>query len=653
MRKLFILSLLAMMIAIGGCGSGGTSADPLGTDSIMFADAAGSAAPQVNPNGAMSLKATVKNAAGVAVVGREVSFGFVSNASGATLASSSANTDGAGEATILYRAGATAGFDVVRAFISNGAKMDLNITVGSPPTGAGGQKISLTGSPTSLAAGKNSILTATVTDSSGNLSSGQAVTFAFVTPTTIGSTITTITGVTDGSGRAVAVYTAGSTGTASVEETIQATIDGSADLMTLTRTAGGTAAGYSMALAATATSLKAGESSVITATVTNTVTGSVASGQPVTFAFVAPTTIGSTLTTLNGTTDGSGRAIAVYTAGATGTASIQETVKATVGTIGVDASTGTVTLTRTTAVIAGYSIAIAQPPTTSLKAGESAVITATVTNTVTGSVANGQPVTFAFVAPSTIGSTLITVNGTTDGKGQAVAVYTAGPTGTGSVQEVIRATVGTVGVDGSTDAVVMTRTVGGSGGVGISLSLTTGNNTRNISLAAGESTIITAAVNDATGNPVPGQLVKFGFLINNSGATLASLNVTTDARGKAETVYTAGDTEGKQDIVQATVSIGGVATTADAVVITVGKLSQTITFGAAPAVIVGGTGTVSATATSGLAVTFSSLTTGVCTISGGTVTGVTAGTCTIAANQSGNANYNAAPEVTQNITVGP
>ena len=40
MRKIFILSLLAMMIAwgIGGCGGGGegTSADPLGTDSLMF-----------------------------------------------------------------------------------------------------------------------------------------------------------------------------------------------------------------------------------------------------------------------------------------------------------------------------------------------------------------------------------------------------------------------------------------------------------------------------------------------------------------------------------------------------------------------------------------------------------------------------------------
>jgi hypothetical protein len=33
------------------------------------------------------------------------------------------------------------------------------------------------------------------------------------------------------------------------------------------------------------------------------------------------------------------------------------------------------------------------------------------------------------------------------------------------------------------------------------------------------------------------------------------------------------------------------------------------------------------------------------------VTGVAAGTCTIAANQAGNANYNAAGQVTKNITI--
>ncbi len=86
--------------------------------------------------------------------------------------------------------------------------------------------------------------------------------------------------------------------------------------------------------------------------------------------------------------------------------------------------------------------------------------------------------------------------------------------------------------------------------------------------------------------------------------------------------------------------------------IIVGKGSQTITFGTAPTVNVGGTGTVTATATSGLAPVFTSTTTGVCTVSGSTVTGVTAGTCTIAANQAGNATYNAATQVTQNITIG-
>ncbi|MGC2457247.1 MAG: CARDB domain-containing protein [Gallionellaceae bacterium] len=84
----------------------------------------------------------------------------------------------------------------------------------------------------------------------------------------------------------------------------------------------------------------------------------------------------------------------------------------------------------------------------------------------------------------------------------------------------------------------------------------------------------------------------------------------------------------------------------------VGKGSQTIGFNSVPNVVVGGTGTVSATATSGLAVSFSSQTTGVCTVSGSTVTGVNVGTCIIAADQSGDTNYNAAPEVTQNFSVG-
>ena len=82
--------------------------------------------------------------------------------------------------------------------------------------------------------------------------------------------------------------------------------------------------------------------------------------------------------------------------------------------------------------------------------------------------------------------------------------------------------------------------------------------------------------------------------------------------------------------------------------------SQSITFAAAPTITVGGTGSVSATGgASGNAVTFTSTTLAVCTVSGNTVTDLTAGACIIAGNQAGNANYTAAPQVTQTINVVP
>ncbi|PKN12662.1 MAG: hypothetical protein CVU69_06410 [Deltaproteobacteria bacterium HGW-Deltaproteobacteria-4] len=87
---------------------------------------------------------------------------------------------------------------------------------------------------------------------------------------------------------------------------------------------------------------------------------------------------------------------------------------------------------------------------------------------------------------------------------------------------------------------------------------------------------------------------------------------------------------------------------------TVLKLDQSltaITFLPA-ALAVNGTTTASAAATSGLAVTLTSTTTDTCTISGSTVTGLSAGICTIVANQVGDSNYNAATPISQNITVG-
>lgn len=82
------------------------------------------------------------------------------------------------------------------------------------------------------------------------------------------------------------------------------------------------------------------------------------------------------------------------------------------------------------------------------------------------------------------------------------------------------------------------------------------------------------------------------------------------------------------------------------------KGSQVITFANPGAQNFGTTPTLSATATSTLTPTFSSSTTGVCTItSGGALTFVTAGSCTIDADQSGNVAWNAAPTVAQTFTV--
>ncbi len=82
------------------------------------------------------------------------------------------------------------------------------------------------------------------------------------------------------------------------------------------------------------------------------------------------------------------------------------------------------------------------------------------------------------------------------------------------------------------------------------------------------------------------------------------------------------------------------------------KANQTILFGALSNVPLStGSVTVSATATSGAAVTFGSLTSGICMVSGSTVTLMAGGACTIQATQLGNTNFNAAAPVNQTFQV--
>ncbi|SFN92735.1 Putative Ig domain-containing protein, partial [Thioclava dalianensis] len=103
--------------------------------------------------------------------------------------------------------------------------------------------------------------------------------------------------------------------------------------------------------------------------------------------------------------------------------------------------------------------------------------------------------------------------------------------------------------------------------------------------------------------------------------------------------------------VTATNSAGtGAASSASNSVTPIGD--QTITFANPGAQGFGTTPTLTATASSGLSVSFSSSTTAVCTItSGGSLTFLSTGTCSIDADQAGNSAFNPAPTVSQSFAV--
>jgi hypothetical protein len=85
----------------------------------------------------------------------------------------------------------------------------------------------------------------------------------------------------------------------------------------------------------------------------------------------------------------------------------------------------------------------------------------------------------------------------------------------------------------------------------------------------------------------------------------------------------------------------------------VGQLGQTITFtsNTPSAAVVGGIYTVSATASSGLPVSFSATSSAVCNVSGTLVSFVGPGTCEVDANQAGNGTYSPAPQTSQSFPV--
>jgi len=152
------------------------------------------------------------------------------------------------------------------------------------------------------------------------------------------------------------------------------------------------------------------------------------------------------LIVVNGTTDASGTATAIYTAGnKSPSLSIQDVVSAT-----VTGSTGAVIITRSKGGGTGSSLSMSLTPTPrTVYAGQQSIVIATVLN-VDAKPATGQTVTFSFAGGATNGTSgayISTINsGLTNSSGEAWAVYTGGSlNGSYDLIDIVQASVsGTV-----------------------------------------------------------------------------------------------------------------------------------------------------------------------------------------------------------------
>jgi hypothetical protein len=183
---------------------------------------------------------------------------------------------------------------------------------------------------------------------------------------------------------------------------------------------------------------------------------------------------------------------------------------------------------------------------------------------------------------------------------------------------------------------------------GFSITRTSGNaQTTAVSTAFAAPLVVTVA--SANSEPVQGGVVSFAAPGAGASAVLDSATATIAASGQASTTASANATAGSY-----TVSANTTGNLGSALSYSLDNTlpTQTITFNNPGTQSFGTSPTLTATATSSLAVSFSSATTGVCTITGGGVlTFLTTGTCTINADQAGNGSFAPAPQVSRSFTV--
>ena len=384
---------------------------------------------------------------------------------------------------------------------------------------------------------------------------------------------------------------------------------------------------------------------------------------------------------LNGSTniaDAAGNSIAAYSAGSTHTVNVATAPGApTIGT--ATAGDGQASVTFTAPVNNGGSAITGYTVTSSpggITAGGNGFTTSPIT--VTG-LTNGTSYTFTVTATNAIGTgTASGASNSATPKGNQTLTFTnpgaqnfgTTPTLTATSTSGLTASFSssTTGVCTITSGGALTFVTAGSctidadqAGDGTWNAATTASQTFSVNaIAPGAPTIGTATAGNADAT------VTFTAPASSGGSSITGYTVTANPGGFTGTgagspITVSGLTNGVSYTFTVTATnaapLTGAASAASNAVVP--RAGQTITFanpgsqnfGTSPNLSVLGGG---ASATSGLPVAFSSSTSGVCTItSGGVLTFVTAGTCTVNADQAGDGSFLAAPQVSRSFTVVP
>jgi len=371
-------------------------------------------AATIASSGNTTVSATVRDAAGAAISGANVTF-TVSDVTAGNFSAGTAVTNASGVATVTFTANAVNAVVTITATVgtlNNGA----SLTIGTPPPPTP-VSMTLSSTPLSISIQGQSTVSATLLTSSGAPAYNNIVTFTINSGTTLGSfsaTVSqlTITAVTNSSGIASTTFYAGSSsgvvnilGSATGVPFQNVSLNITSDPASIT-------------VSATNPSLLSGQTTNIIATVRNMMNNPVTDGTTVTFTISAGATNAGSLSSATATTV-NGIASITFSADLLNSGSL--VITATAGT-----ASATVLITVSAAATQSIEFVSAEPDVIGVSGSgsTSSSLVTFIARDVNGSPKPGVSVTFTLYGPT--GSTLAAPSGSTGLDGTVQANLQAG-----------------------------------------------------------------------------------------------------------------------------------------------------------------------------------------------------------------------------------